>query len=311
MGFFSSIFKGAKSVVKSVLPIAGSVLGQAYGGPIGGAIGGSLGSAVTSNAPAIGGAIGQGLAGTISSGDDGGLTKPAPTGAQQGKEARAYYDEAFPGTNPWERLGPSAPMGRIASTAMTADNQNRMNRRTLTSQQNINSNQVAQQRYQTQVSGRAAAVSAAAQWGGQYTKQLSDLITKGKMDPSDPGLPTQSATERVAQASADQADVAKRRVTVDEQRVKFQQEASRIKSAKDLGNIAQAVEMGQRLKNWRMGMQDSSWDKFMRNHIDTLKSVGVGLPILSAMAKAAGFALGSAKFSKLLKGRTSVPAVAR
>lgn len=41
-----------------------------------------------------------------------------PTGQQLGLSAHDYYDAAFPGTTPWERLGTSNPAGGVAETAM-------------------------------------------------------------------------------------------------------------------------------------------------------------------------------------------------
>jgi len=51
---------------------------------------------------------------------------PPPTGAQSGQWAKDYYDYAFPGTTPWERLGTSNPSGQVASTTMETNNQARV-----------------------------------------------------------------------------------------------------------------------------------------------------------------------------------------
>ena len=77
MAFFSSLL--------------GGVFGQKLLGGLGGGIGGG-----------IGGAIGQRFADLIT---------PPQTAAQLGRDAASYYNNAFPGTNPWERLGSSQSSG--------------------------------------------------------------------------------------------------------------------------------------------------------------------------------------------------------
>jgi len=46
-----------------------------------------------------------------------------PTGAQLGQSALDYYNTAFPGTTPWERLGTSNPAGGVASSSMETQTQ--------------------------------------------------------------------------------------------------------------------------------------------------------------------------------------------
>lgn len=89
----------------------GGLIGTAGGamlGPFGAAIGGSLGSS-------IGGLFGKKKV----------SAPPPPTGAQSGAWANDYYNAAFPGTTPWERLGTSNPSGQVASTTMETNTQAR------------------------------------------------------------------------------------------------------------------------------------------------------------------------------------------
>lgn len=86
--------------------ISGAASGFMMGGPYGAMAGGALGGAS--------GGFGIGGGGPSSIG---GITGPGG-GAKAGTEARGYYDEAFPGTNPWERLGAGNPIGQIASAGV-------------------------------------------------------------------------------------------------------------------------------------------------------------------------------------------------
>jgi len=89
--------------------------------PLGGLSGASTGASIGSLVPGIGtglGAVAGGLIGAF-----GGAKKvkapPPPTGTQSGQWAKDYYDTAFAGTTPWERLGTSNPSGQVMSGAMS------------------------------------------------------------------------------------------------------------------------------------------------------------------------------------------------
>lgn len=91
MGFLSSI----TSFLKPVTNLLGSVS--------------SIGSSVSSISGMLGGPT-----------SIGGITGP-PSGRESGQQAAGYYDEAFPGTNPWERLGAGNPIGALGSAGIAAD----------------------------------------------------------------------------------------------------------------------------------------------------------------------------------------------
>lgn len=67
---------------------------------------------------------------------------PGPSGRESGEFARDYFNAAFPGTNPWERLGTSTP----ASSMVAADAQQRNVARQITSNNIINRAQMRTQR---------------------------------------------------------------------------------------------------------------------------------------------------------------------
>lgn len=80
-------------------------------------------------------------------------------GKLAGKQAHAYYGEAFKGTNPWERLGAGNPSGQLASNAA----QKSMQERELATRERIVDKQVAGQtavaRIAADAPGRQASVA--------------------------------------------------------------------------------------------------------------------------------------------------------
>lgn len=62
---------------------------------------------------------------TPPSGSPFGIPLPPKTGAELGTDAAAYYSTAFPGTNPWERLGAGNPAGAVETSQIAAKQQQR------------------------------------------------------------------------------------------------------------------------------------------------------------------------------------------
>ncbi len=85
--------------------ISGAFSGASVAGPYGAIAGGVLGGAS------------GGFGGPTSIG---GISGIRGQGQSSGREAREYYDEAFPGTNPWERLGAGNPMSSVVSAGIQA-----------------------------------------------------------------------------------------------------------------------------------------------------------------------------------------------
>lgn len=129
MGFF----KGLKK-------IAGGLLG-AFAPAIGGLVGGPAGAAIGSGISKIPGIPGLGGA----------------TGRSLGRDARDYFDEAYPGTTPWERLGGSGYAGAgVEASKETARSAERMQDKELATRTNIAGMQA-----------KAQTQSAAIQFGGK------------------------------------------------------------------------------------------------------------------------------------------------
>ncbi len=103
-------------------------------GPSGGFWRGLAKTAVTGAATAFGGPI-AGAAGGMVADKIFGIPNPGKTGGALGSDARAYMDQAYPGTNPWERLGaPGYNAAGVESAKQTGRVQQKMQARQLGTQ---------------------------------------------------------------------------------------------------------------------------------------------------------------------------------
>ncbi len=108
----------------------------------------------------------------------GGPDRPR-SGSELGLEAEAYYNRAFPGTNPWERLGTSAPAGPVDIARRQVDTQRDINKRQLATQQDITAKDRATRERIAEIGGRTAAVNAGAEFGSEHIKGIGDYIVSG------------------------------------------------------------------------------------------------------------------------------------
>ncbi|AXL14831.1 DNA pilot protein [Microviridae sp.] len=98
----------------------------------------------------------------------GGGGAPGPDPSQLGRDAKSYYDAAFPGTNPWERLGAGNPSSPIAVQKAQAKTQNQVVDKQLQMQDIASARQA-----------RAAGLNAAIQLDPDNPKQYGDYVEKG------------------------------------------------------------------------------------------------------------------------------------
>jgi len=92
-------------------PVSGGLSGAASGASIGSILG------------PIGSGLGAAAGGIMGLFQKKKKAPTPPTGAQLGQSALDYYNTAFPGTTPWERLGTSNPAGGVASSSMETQTQ--------------------------------------------------------------------------------------------------------------------------------------------------------------------------------------------
>ena len=90
----------------------------------------------------------------------------ADSGQRLGARANAYYDEAFPGTNPWERLGAGNPSGQtsVANQQIKQRNKDAKLQASVQTQQQRTQKEVAQ--IQAQAHIESARISAGVTRGG-------------------------------------------------------------------------------------------------------------------------------------------------
>ncbi|AJK28269.1 putative minor capsid protein [Eel River basin pequenovirus] len=127
-------------------------------------IGGALGALGSSGGPlsSIGPMIGK-IAGIPMPGDP-------RTGADLGKDARAYFDEAFPGTNPWERLGSSYGGGAVEVAKQQTKSQEQLQARELRTREKI-----------AKIQARAQTTSAAVAHGPEAVTALDSFSRTGRV----------------------------------------------------------------------------------------------------------------------------------
>ena len=98
-----------------------------------------------------------------------GIPMPGQTGKELGRDAKAFYDEAFPGTNPWERLGGSGyPGGNVTTGREQQRTAERMQQKELATRERIADKQATAQ---TQ--------SAAIAHGGKAVADVTDYRRGG------------------------------------------------------------------------------------------------------------------------------------
>lgn len=148
-GFLGKLFSPVVNVVKSIFGGVKDTAASTVGSTVGSAVGTSIGNKVT------------------------GVPTPEmpsqPSGAQQGQSSLDYYNTAFPGTTPWERLGASSPMGQIASTVLGNHTQESMQAKELANRMTI-----------AQQNNRVTAMGYGSPFGVKGAKAMLDIYDHSK-----------------------------------------------------------------------------------------------------------------------------------
>lgn len=113
-------------MIPALMAAAPSVLGggAAGGGLMSGLSGAAAGAANVGSAMGGVGSLFSGIT-SLFGGKKKVSAPPPPTGVESGAWANDYYNAAFPGTTPWERLGTSNPSGQVQSATMETNTQAR------------------------------------------------------------------------------------------------------------------------------------------------------------------------------------------
>lgn len=93
---------------------------------------------------------------------------PPVTGAQLGEQQRAYMDQAFPGTNPWERLGQSSALSPVE----VAQEQRKTQSKQLQVQERIANKQMATQERVAQIGAGATKFATAFRHGPEGLRAM-------------------------------------------------------------------------------------------------------------------------------------------
>lgn len=271
---------GFGSFFRSVLPAIGTAVGGYFGGPPGAALGGSVGTALAGGPSSTGGITG------LAQGQ----------GREQGIEARGYYDEAFPGTNPWERLGAGNPMSAMASSAINAKSQQRNVDATNRNQMNIAAAQMRQQQATAntqaqahvtgaKIAGRASAYNTGANMAPGDTARGMDAVAEGTGGFARGG-PT--AQRMGAGAAVSQAESARARLLIEAE--KMLTERGKAFGSPEIAALAsraaQTFGFGMKsTKEWEAHLNKGWWKVYM--------AAGVAAHTIKQGADAVGKVLGA------------------
>lgn len=293
MGFFKKLFKAIPSA------IGGAAQGFAVGGPYAAIAGGVAGAASSYFG-------GPSSAGGINA------TNIQGSGQRTGVEAREYYDEAFPGTNPWERLGAGNPMGNIVSAGVAARTQERnvnvqtKTQKQIVGQQVMSQNRVAQIQAGAHVQSSAYAARAQALGHAQgqppgAAKAYMDSVITG----SDPGITTPGAA-RV------QAEAATRTSLANELNSQVNRHALALKRLEvdfKIGHALKSPEIAaladMAVKSFKEGRSRTDINADLKKHYDKLRAAGAAAHVISGVSDVVNKALGSVRGVKIPK-KTSV-----
>jgi len=260
--------------------ISGAATGFLGGGPVGAIAGGVLGGA----------AGGFGLGPT----QPGGITGLSQgQGAQQGIEARGYYDEAFPGTNPWERLGAGNPIGALGSAAISADTARRntdVQARSATSVAVVNA---ASHLNAAKIAGRASAAQTAMNYPSGNTKALGDYVAEGTGGgPITPVTMAEGARQREATvaergvtAQESQAKSARMNAWTNENLMKIKSGELTLAKGRAFGDPGTAKLGALASQAFDIGMSQSEFLKWMNDNPKKLAAAGVAVRVSGAAGR--------------------------
>lgn len=261
-GAFSGAISGAAS---------GFMMGGPYGALAGGVIGGAAGGF------GVGGVAG----GPTSAG---GITG----GRRSGQEASEYYDAAFPGTNPWERLGAGNPMGQMVAANVASKTQMRnVDRQTSTQQLAVAKQTKTQQTVANTQANAAVKVAsihgraAAAQTATNYPPGSAPGLMKAVVDGPDtvtgtgvtaPGAIMRGAVSHERTSAAAQLDSWTRQRMGD-----LKSRELDIKAGKEFGDPGTAKLASLATKAFDIGMSQTDLIKWMRDNPKILTGMGIAI----------------------------------
>lgn len=201
---------GAASGGSAAGSVAGTTAagGAASAGTTAASTGGFWGNLASGAGIAAGGAIGGALTAPVAqyAGDkvSGALGYPV-TPYERGQAERQYYDGAYPGTNPWERLSGNSPQaGFLQSAREQRQHEQTMQARDILSKQTIAKAQIQGQQNVAKT-GALGSIASSGEWNPQDVSSFSDLL-----DGKNYGFAGVSNKTHQAQAALSQASSAAR-----------------------------------------------------------------------------------------------------
>ncbi len=286
---------GIGSFFKKALTFVGAGVGGYYGGVPGALAGASIAGGPSST---------------------GGITGVRPgQGAESGREARGYYDEAFPGTNPWERLGAGNPMGAAMSAGVAAKTAERnVDKQTQTQKQLVAAQSASQQTVagiqanaQLTASARQARAAGAATGMNLPPDQRDNLMTKVESGVSAaPATTAPGVMQRGAASKEMEAKAAELNSWTNVHQADLKSRALDIETGARFKNPATAKLAAIATHAFDIGMSQDTFIKWMRDNPKKLASLGIGVAVGGAALKMLGGIFGRVRISKAPPKKTSV-----
>ncbi len=280
-----------------------------------GAMSGASAGATTGPWGALAGGVIGGLAGAFGPSSAGGITGQ---GGEMGEGARDYYDQAFPGTNAWERLGAGNPMGAMGAASVSSKAQTQNTKRTMaTSVANVAAQTLAQ-RDTTKLTADAHVKAAA------MTARASAYATGAGYDPADqaagmravvdgPGSPGYAAPTSISAARTTAAahSTTAQAATLDswsrDKMVHMKSRELDIMAGHHFKDPATARMAALAAKAHDIGMEQSTFLAWIRDNPKKLLAMGVAVRAGGALTEILGQIFGRLKVSNNPGRRAGIP----
>lgn len=221
-----------------------------------------------------------------------------------GSDSKKFMDQAFPGTNPWERLGSQSPAGAVEVQQASGGIQKQVvEKQTRTMRENVGK-QVSQQRHQTDVSARvqkrlgdqkarAEGMAIGTQYGDQdYSLMAAQYIQEGDDGfsrlPRGPSAHVRSARAAETSAGASSVSAQASSFTAETGRMAHILQGKRLEFEiahvmGDPGTSAIAVEA---LRTYKILKGTPGWAKWIKENPNKLRAIGAtkrGMEVLKGI----------------------------
>lgn len=291
-------------------------------------IGGFLGKAGKSITGGLQSGISEGISGLVGRGINMGIDALGPSQARQGRDYAEFMEGAFPGTNPWERLGSSAGGGgqAIQKSRQKAERRN-VDVQASSQRRNIDV-QTSKDLEIARIHAKVSAGEHGKYYGSSSIGPLAQFYTGG-----DPPTSVKESTfqrqartgERVATTGEKVAETGRGKLALDKLRYALEKRVTRVKEGsllhqmgRDFKDPATAALAATAAKNFNVILERGDVDKFLAKHGDTILSFGAGASGFKSLSRlidgflgiaVMGIGKGFGRAPTSVPGKSKIPAL--